>query len=180
MFCSHLMKKEKLLSLLLALTIMAGFSAPVWADKGKDGLCKMCAMGKMNHKADKEGHGESLEDKFAYKVDFYLNEKAELALSEEQVSKIKELGLALKKDLIMSNAEIESTALDVKAKLMEDKIDTAAVSALIDKKYELKKVAAKRTVAAYADLKTVLTDEQKAKAKEFWGKNHYMKKDVKK
>ncbi|MBI4309348.1 MAG: hypothetical protein HY591_03350 [Candidatus Omnitrophica bacterium] len=170
------MKKEKAFVLLLVLALMAGFSTPVWADKGKNGPCKMCAMGKMN---DKGGHGESTKDKFFDKAHFYLKNKSELALSEEQIKKIKELKLGLKKDLTMNDAEIKLAALDVKAKIEEDRIDTAAVNTLIDKKYELKRAAAKRTVTAYAELKTVLTDEQKMKAKEFQGKKHHSKKDDK-
>ena len=43
----------------------------------------------------------------------------------------------------------------------EDTMDTAAINALIDKKYELKKEKTKNTIKALSDIQAMLTAEQK-------------------
>ena len=89
----------------------------------------------------------------------------EIGLSEEQVGKIKDIKIKLKKDMIMKGAEIDVLKVDIMAALYADKIDKDAVDAMIDKKYELKKAKAKELVGACINLQSVLTEEQMGKMK---------------
>ena len=117
-----------------------------------------------------KGHKKDFGGKVFHKAHFLLKSKEELGLSDKQVKKIKDLKLEAKKDLITKKAEIEVLALDIKAKMHEEKIDTKAINKLIDKKYELKKAKSKSLVGAYAALKNVLTKEQKKKLKGLYKK----------
>ena len=117
---------------------------------------------------EKGGYYSSLECKFFKKAKLMLSYKEELGLSDEQIKKIKALKLETEKSLIKTDAEIDVIALDIKAEMWMDPLDTNAVNKLVDKKYELKKGKAKSLVAAYAELKGILTEEQKAKMKELY------------
>jgi len=116
----------------------------------------------------KDGHRKGMDEKLFYKAHMMLRNEIELGLSDEQVGMIKDLKLSTKKSMIRQKAEIEILALDVKAAMWKDTIDVEAVGKLIDQKYELKKQKAKSLVAAYAELKGILTKEQKDKLKELW------------
>ncbi|UCD54603.1 MAG: hypothetical protein JSV93_03530 [Candidatus Omnitrophota bacterium] len=103
------------------------------------------------------------EKKFSNKAHLILAKKKELGLSDAQVTKIKELKIKTKKDLIKKSAEIKMLALDIKAAMWEDPINTSALNKLIDKKYDLKKEKAKSLTGACAALNDILTKEQKEK-----------------
>ena len=128
------------------------------------------------HVYAEKGHGKAkgdkwdLEKKFSHKAGWILKSQEDLGLSDEQVKKIKALKYETQKDLIRKKAEIEIIAIDIKAKLHEDTIDTASINSLIDKKYDIKKEKAKSLVAACIALKATLTEEQKAKLKDLWKK----------
>ncbi len=117
----------------------------------------------------------SLEDKFMDKVSFINMNKDELGISDEQVKKIKDMKLDLKKTLIKKQAEIDLLALEIKSGLWEDTVDTAALSVLIAQKYELKKDKTIAVVEAYANLKKTLTKEQMDSMKKLW---HEQKKQM--
>ena len=91
-------------------------------------------------------------------------------LTDEQIKKVKALKLDTKKDLIMTNAEIDVLALEIKAEMWMDSIDLDSIDKLIDKKYDLKKGKTKSLVASYAALKNILTKGQKTKMKEIYKK----------
>ena len=55
--------------------------------------------------------------------------------------------------------------MDIKEAMWSDNLDLEAINTLIDKKYDLKKAKAKSSIADYAELKGILTEEQKAKMK---------------
>ena len=115
------------------------------------------------------GHGkESFGEKFSLKAHLILKNAEELGLSDEQVEEVKALMLKNEKDNVMKEAEIDVLALELKSKMWSDEIDTAAVNKLIDQKYDLKKAKTKDSVEAYAELKSILTDEQKTKLKALW------------
>ena len=115
-----------------------------------------------------KGYNRKSGSKVATKAHMILKNGDELGLLDEQTTKIKELMLESKKDEIMQTAEIETIALDIKSKMWKDAVDTEAINVLIDKKYESKKVKAKATVAAYAELKNILTKKQNEKLKELY------------
>jgi len=124
-----------------------------------------------SHK-DKEGgyhKGKSCHAGYGSKVykkaSFVLSNREELGLSDEQVQKIKDLKVKSKKDMIKKKAEIDVLAVDIKAHMYQDPIDINAVNKLIDRKYDLKKEKAKASLKACADLKNILTEEQKTKLK---------------
>ena len=142
------------ISFFLLTFIAASLSYAEQAMTGKE--CKMERRGAMGHK---EGMGPII----LHKADMMLDNAAELGLSAEQVADIEKLKLETEKSSIMRKAEIDVIALDIKAKLKEDPINTVALSDLIDKKYDLKKSMAKSEVEALVNLKNILTAEQKAK-----------------
>ena len=120
--------------------------------------------------AKTKGHGWNLEKKFSCKTHLILKNTEELGLSDKQVEEIKDLKIATKKDLIRKSAEIDIAALEIKAKMWADPMDTDAINKLVDKKYDLKKEKTKSLIAAYATLKGTLTDGQKTKLKEVFKK----------
>ncbi len=115
-----------------------------------------------------KGYGGGFEEKFCQKASFLMSNEKELALSEEQVNKVKELKLKTKKDMIKIDADIEVLGLEMEEALHRETIDVNAVNALVDQKYELKKQKTKMLVGSYAALKEILTKEQKEKMKELY------------
>lgn len=86
--------------------------------------------------------------------------KTELALSMEQETQLKALEIAMKKELIRQNADIDIIDVDLKAGMLEDVIDRDALNMLIDKKYEMKKEKAKYLLGVHAQFKEMLSKEQ--------------------
>jgi len=149
------MKKGKRLFIsLVVLTVAVVFCVPATYAGHDQGGCKQ------------GGHQKKLDEKVFYKAHFILMNQEELGLTEEQVATIKDLKIATKKDLIKREAEIDLIAVDIKTALWQDTIDVAAVNALIDQKYMLKKEKTKALVAAYATLKNTLSTEQRQAFKE--------------
>lgn len=111
----------------------------------------------------KQNRGPKIETKLFSSLHAALSNKDELGLSDEQNRQIKNLKIALKKDLIKRTAEIEILDVDFNAALWEDTINKDNVYQLIEQKYDLKKQKTKVLVDAYATLKTILSTEQKAK-----------------
>ena len=107
-------------------------------------------------------------DKVATKAALILNNKDELGLTSKQEDQINALLLKSKKDSIRQDAEIEIIGLDIKDKMKEDTINLKELNPLIDKKYDLKKARAKASLAAYAELKGILTDKQRETLKELY------------
>jgi len=141
-------------ALVMTVALMGG---AVFADCGKVG----CQYG---------GKKGDLESKFYSKAHLFMSNQEEIGLSDDQIAKIKELKMDVKKDMIKRNADIEILAIDIKSALYAETIDVNAVNALIDKKYELKKEKTKALVAAYAAIKEILTKEQKDKIKSLYKK----------
>ncbi len=175
--------KRKILVGLIVLGMVFAFSTPLVLACGGEGQgCPMAKimegkgfgagkscpmmekMGYKKHHGDK-GKKCELEKKLMKKFGIIFKNKEELEISDETLAKLKELKIATKKDLIMKNAEIEIISIDAKAKLWSDPIDVDGLNGLIDKKYDIKKAKAKVLVQAYADLKALLSDEQKEELK---------------
>ena len=169
--------KMKLVALLTMIAVGCLASAS-YADRDDKGCCPM--GGKSERHGEKSwehrghsgkwGHegkmGGALDGKFFHKASMILKHKKELALSDKQIADLKSLKLETEKNLVMKKAEIEMVSLDIRGKLTDETIDTKAVNALIDKKYDLKKEKEKSLVTAFASLKSLLTDEQKASLKQ--------------
>ncbi|MBI2094688.1 MAG: hypothetical protein HYT89_00790 [Candidatus Omnitrophica bacterium] len=108
--------------------------------------------------------------KFLKKARFYLGNAEAIGLSEEQAKTLRALQADVKKDAIRQGAQMQIFAMDVQAKLSEEKVDVAAVSQMIEEESKTFVEAAKRTVSAYAKMKDTLSAEQKDKAKALWKK----------
>jgi len=89
-----------------------------------------------------------------------------LKLTDEQLDQIKDLKVALKKDLIRKKAEVKVIKIEIHSLMYEKEIDLAAINKLIDQKYEIKKAKSKMVVDSCVKLKKILTEEQLKKFKE--------------
>ena len=117
---------------------------------------------------DKGKYDDSMMDKFYEKVVFIMLHDDELDISDEQYNQIKELKYEVKKGYIKRKSEIDIVKIDIKKELWENTIDTEKINGMIDTKYDLKKEKAKYLVESYANLKNILTDDQKEKMKKIW------------
>ena len=120
-------------------------------------------------------HHDNLENKVFKKAHTIMQNKAELKLSDNQITEIKKLKVHAKKDLIRTKAEIDVISVDIKSKLWEETIDVSGTNKLVAKKYDLKKEKTKSLIAAYAELKKILSKEQKEILKELMRHKERMK-----
>ncbi|MFH1577829.1 MAG: Spy/CpxP family protein refolding chaperone [Candidatus Omnitrophota bacterium] len=166
---------KKLIGIVLVVFVLIFSAFTVGAYSGNCPESGGKTSGKTGEKTGEkaQGYQGGLEEKFAHKAHFILENKEGLGLSEEQVKKIKDLKLETQKGLILKDAEIDIVALDIKDGLYQDTVNASAVNKLIDKKYELKKQKAQSLVSAYAALKNILTDEQKEKMSELFEKSAF-------
>lgn len=102
------------------------------------------------------------------KAHFFLSNSDAIGLSEEQVTKIKTIKWDVKKQMIRAGAEMQIGMGEMEAKLSEPTVDVEGLNSMIDKGTAEWAAGGKKMVAAYAELKAVLTPEQMAKAKEIW------------
>jgi len=120
----------------------------------------------------KDMHKMSTKEKFFRKVKMIYMHQDELAISDKQLDKIKKLKIDLKKELIRKDADIELIRIDIEALMYEDKMDLGAINKLIDQKYEVKKAKAKKTIASYAKLKEILSEQQMKDLKKLCKEKH--------
>ena len=104
-----------------------------------------------------------LGSKFFHMAHTIFENHVELGFSEENLRKVKDLKINIKKSLIRSTAEIDIIAVDIMAKMWEDSPDMAEINRLIDKKFTLKKEAMKELLGAFLSLKKMLSKEQMRK-----------------
>jgi Spy/CpxP family protein refolding chaperone len=125
-----------------------------------------CSMGD-GASRDRE---ESVTNKFLEKVKMIDKYQDELGVSGEQLTKIKDLKIALKKEHIRRDAEIELLKVDITSLLYADQVDVEAVNKLIDKEYSAMKAKTKKSIASYVELNSVLNKDQIAELKELSAK----------
>jgi Spy/CpxP family protein refolding chaperone len=123
---------------------------------------KQCGHGGQGHSA------MSVKEKFFKKIHMIYLYQDELGVSDEQMQQIKDLKIGLKKDMIAAEADIDVIKIDIQSLLYTDTIDVDAINKLIDQKYETKKAKSKKTVAAYATLKKILTKDQLDKMEDIY------------
>lgn len=114
-----------------------------------------------DHKKGQDGH--CIKKVLFHRFHSIIKNQDSLNISDKQISKIKELKISIKKDLIKQNAEIDIVKLDMKLKLWDEAIDKKGLNKLIDKKFDLKKDKEKLLVDTYIELNNILTGEQKKK-----------------
>ncbi|MDD5449208.1 MAG: Spy/CpxP family protein refolding chaperone [Candidatus Omnitrophica bacterium] len=154
--------KNTLKVFLFAVSCLALLSLQVLADEGHMDRCNMM-MKNMKMRANME-----MDDLFFMKTHYILANGAEINLTEDQETKIKELVYSAKKAVIMQDAAIESLELDIMQAFMKSPIDVNAINGLIDNKYAAKASKAKDLVAAYVNLQKILTKDQQNKLKDMW------------
>ena len=151
----------------LMFAIISMFAGSALAFAGCPHGGKQCAM---------SGSGSESESpcpvtqKFFKKAHFYLKNAEAIGLSEEQVKTIQALKADVKKDAIRQGAEMQIFAMDVQARLSEEKVDVVAISQMIEEESKTFVESAKRTVSAYAKMKDTLSADQKNKARALWKK----------
>jgi Spy/CpxP family protein refolding chaperone len=105
-------------------------------------------------------HGSDIAGSFFHRAGLYARKQDTLGLSGDQVKAIGDLKLQALKTVIKSKADLKIADLDIRAKLREDKIDTASIQTLIDQKSEIQKSLDKNMVDLTAKLQAVLNDKQ--------------------
>lgn len=165
------MKKILMISVLALGLVFAGTASADHECGGgqcpmKGGSEKSCERGG----SDCEKGGCPILNKILMKSCFFLSNKTELGLSDEQVAKIQGIQLEAKKSAVKMGADMQLWTMDLEAKLSEPTVDVQGISAMIDQGTAAMGQSAKTSVQWYADLKAVLTPEQMAKAKEIWSK----------
>ncbi len=159
------MRKVSILVLVAVLAstvfIQSGFA------RGKDCDYKMMKKHRY-YKKDKDYNKGMFCGKFYKKAKYALKYQDKIKLTDEQVDKIIDLKMSLKKEMINKKAQIEIILLDIKKELYSDDVNVDKVNNLIDKKYNLKAEKTKSALKAYSELKNVLKDEQMDKLKEIW------------
>jgi hypothetical protein len=143
---------------------------------GKGGACaKSGSCNKMGGYGRGCAHASSpcpIASKFCKKVCWILEHKEELGLTDDQIAKIKALDLEVEKNSIRGMAEMKIFALEMESRLGQDMVDVEAIESMIDSGMAGMALSAKSTVKAYADLKAIITPEQKAKAMEIKKAGH--------
>ncbi len=89
-----------------------------------------------------------------------LQAKEELGLTDDQITQIKTLKVALKKEKIRIKADTKILELEIGELLDKKEVDKAAVDAKVDKVAMLSAQCAKKCIQTKLDTKALLTDEQ--------------------
>jgi Spy/CpxP family protein refolding chaperone len=148
------MKTNKYLIMALALALVVG-------------LMQSVSLADKKTKHDHREHKElSIEKKFFKAVRLIYVYQDKLKLTDEQLGQIKDLKVALKKELIGKKADIKVIKVEIRSLMYEKEIDVGAINKLIDQKYEIKKAKSKTVIESCAKLKKILTEEQIKKLKE--------------
>ncbi|MEI8344645.1 MAG: Spy/CpxP family protein refolding chaperone [Candidatus Omnitrophota bacterium] len=164
------MKTKMMWIVLAGMTVLLGSAAYAGSTEG-------CGIGrKGSHGDGRDGSkGECpITAKVEKKAHMILEKRADLGLTDEQVKAVEALKLKAEKDGIAQNAQRQAFMLDLAANLKEDKVDVEAANTLIDKNTSSSAAFIKSNVAAYAQLKAILTPEQLKKLSEL--KRHHEEK----
>ena len=160
---------KKIMALMMVATLVFSFPTTSFSEH-TGGQCphRMHAM-----MSKKFGHGHDkyacpITAKLMHKGHFFLSHQKELGLSDQQVQSIKELKLSTKKAYIQQKAQHKIFALDIEHKLSEPTVDVKGIEGMIDKMSASMAASAKETVTSFAKLKSILTEEQRQKAKDLW------------
>lgn len=143
----------------------SGKSCPISGGHGK-GDCGKGGCGKRGASGDcGKKSGCPIAAKFCMKACWLMAHKDELGLTEEQVAKVETLQFEMKKNAIRGAAEMKIGMMELEKKLSQDPLNVEEIESMIDSGMAGMATGAKANIKAYADLKSVLTEEQKATAK---------------
>jgi hypothetical protein len=163
---------KKLPMMILAMFLLTSLT-PVFADHGKKS-CSTCEHQDKCKSCGEKSCGKSecpILSAVMKKACFFASNAEEIGLSDEQVLNIKKIGMEAKKQAILGKAQMEVAFLDMKAKLHEPKVDVEGLNQMVDQFSAGMADSTKKTIQAYAELKSTLTPEQMAKAKQIWKKD---------
>ncbi len=141
---------KRCLSVVIVLAVFVCFTAAHTAH----------AFGKQHGYGKKGSYCATSECKFHGTICNVLKKRTELGLSEEQVSQIKKLSLATKKDLINRDAKIKTLKVEINSLMWEFPFETDGVNELVAAQYNLKAEKTQYLISAYSKLKAILTEEQ--------------------
>ncbi len=152
--------KKKLLTLSL-ITVFVAFLGVSGAWAGHYSMERYGMTGEVKEHCNLE-----LGEKFTHIAHMLIMSSDELGLTPEQLAKIKDIKKSVMQEMITKEAEANVIKVDICSSLWEDTINTEEINALVDKKYEAKKTLTKDVIKGIADLKGLLTEEQKGKLKQ--------------
>lgn len=166
---------KKAISCLMGVMMLLSIAgAPVLAEC-QGGHCPLkkqdCGHGDCAKSGCEEKGGCPIAAKVLMKAHFFISNKNEIGLSEDQVAQIKAIKMKTKANMIRAKAEMEIFELELMEKMSQPKLDTEGLNAAIDKASAGWGAGAKATLADYATLKGILSDGQMSKAKEIWAKS---------
>ena len=160
------MSRNSLLTAIVMVLTCGLIQSVSFADCGSRDCGRKECKYKLSECGKKDCRDKPLSKKVLKKLHMIFEHQEELGISDDQLAKIKELKIALKKDLIQKEADIDLVKVDIRSALYEDEIDLAAANKLIDQKYETKKSKSKQVVSTLAQLKKILTKDQMDKLKD--------------
>jgi hypothetical protein len=150
----------------------AGKSCPMMkkgCDKSGMGQ-KQCGMGQkqcgMSGDRSSGKSGCPIVTKVCKKACWMMAHKEDLALTDDQMSKIKVIEMDAQKSSIRGMAEMKVFGLELESHMSQSPVNVEAIESMIDSGMAGMATSAKAAVKAYAELQTILTDDQITKAKE--------------
>lgn len=108
--------------------------------------------------------------KLMKKAKFFLANAEAIGLTDEQIQQIKAIKVDAEKDEILGGAQMQVAFLELESKMSADPVDLEAINKTVDELSAGMSKGAKKSAQRYVDLKSILTVEQKKKAKEIWKK----------
>ena len=159
------MSRNMVLTIAMVLTFGL-IQSESFADCGSSDCGKKACNYSSSECGKKDCKDKPLGKKLLKKMHMIFNHQDELGISDDQLDKIKDLKIALKKELIQKEADLDIVKVDIRSALYEDEINLDAVNKLIDQKYETKKSKSKKVVSTLAELKKILTKDQMDKLKD--------------
>jgi Spy/CpxP family protein refolding chaperone len=145
--------KKLLLGLLIAGFVLTNTPISMACSKGKASSCATCQYKAKTCKITKLKSKTSL---------LWTNQEC-MAITDEQLEKVKVIKHKAIKELIQLKADVDIIKVDVTSLLYADSMDLSKVNKLIDAKYSKKNKTAKTYVKAVSDIQKILTEEQRAK-----------------
>ena len=115
--------------------------------------------------ADSRGYGYGKRHDAAKFIRHALMAKEELAITDEQATRLRAMKIAFKKERITRKAEVDLAKVDLHALLHDDQATMAQIEAAVNKVYTLKAGLRVASIKARREAKGVLTPDQQKKMK---------------
>lgn len=155
------MKQSTFLILSIALASALMTSPMVWADDGA-----RCHGNKAHMVSRHGGHGDG--NMTAHLLRHLLQNKQELGLTEEQITKLRTVALDADRARIRAEAEVKVSERELRAMTWDEKTQLPAIEAKVKEKESFDATVRIIGIRAGRELMGVLTPEQQAKQKAMW------------